>query len=89
MKIRIDNTMSYRVCDAIKAALPNRDGYEVTHYSKEHAPATSDPDWLKAFAADDGVAIVSGDARILQNWPDLVAYTESGLISFFPAEERR
>jgi hypothetical protein len=38
----------------------------------------------KKFASEDGTIIVSGDYNILQNWPDLVAYTESGLISFFP-----
>ena len=37
-----------------------------------------------AFAAEDGTAIVSGDHDILQHWPNLIAYTESGLISFFP-----
>lgn len=84
MKIRLDNNLSYRVRDALVAALPNRDGYEVSHYGTSHAPATSDPDWLRAFASEDGTAIVSGDARILHNWPDLVAFTETGLISFFP-----
>ncbi len=84
MKIRLDNNLSPRVCEAVAAALPNRDGYEVSHYGTTHPPGTSDPDWLRAFAADGGTAIVSGDARILQNWPDLVAYTETGLISFFP-----
>ena len=84
MKIRLDNNLSYRVADAVIAALPNKNGYEVSHYGKTHAPGTSDPDWLRSFAADGGTAIVSGDAQILQNWPDLVAYTESGLISFFP-----
>ncbi len=44
-----------------------------------------DPAWIKKFAADDGDVIISGDWQILQHWPDLVAYIESGLISFFPS----
>jgi hypothetical protein len=43
-----------------------------------------DPDWIKKFASEGGTAIVSGDHNILQHWPNLIAYTESGLISFFP-----
>lgn len=69
---------------AIVAALPNRDGYEVSYYGDEHPPGTKDPDWLRQFAEEGGTAIVSGDFNILRNWPDLVAYTETGLISFFP-----
>jgi hypothetical protein len=37
-----------------------------------------------SLCAEDGTAIVSGDHDILQHWPNLIAYTESGLISFFP-----
>lgn len=37
-----------------------------------------------SFADEGGTAIVSGDFSILRNFPDLVAYTETGLISFFP-----
>jgi len=43
-----------------------------------------DPQWIGEFAAQGGTAIVSGDYNILQHWPNLIAYTESGLISFFP-----
>jgi len=46
-----------------------------------------DPDWIRKFAAEGGTAIVSGDHNILQHWPNLIAYTESGLISFFPPKE--
>ena len=36
---------------------------------------------------EDGTAIVSGDHNILQHWPNLIAYIESGLVSFFPPSE--
>lgn len=84
MKIRLDQNLSFRIARAIIAGLPNRDGYEVSYVGDEHPPGTSDPDWLKQFADDGGTAIVSGDFSIIQNWPDLVAYTETGLIAFLP-----
>jgi hypothetical protein len=49
-----------------------------------HGHGGPDPDWIRSFAAEDGTAILSGDHEILQHWPNLIAYTESGLISFFP-----
>jgi hypothetical protein len=84
LKIRLDQNLSFRVANAVRAALPDRAGYEVTHIDGQHPPGTTDPDWLRQFADQGGTAIVSGDYRILQHFPDLVAYTESGLISFFP-----
>lgn len=84
MKIRLDENISYRVARALVAALPERQGYEVTHVIDVHQPSTKDPDWLREFAAQGDTAIISGDFNILRNWPDLVAYTETGLISFFP-----
>lgn len=84
MKIRLDQNLSYRVARAVVAALPDREGYEVSHVSDEHPPSTTDSDWLRQFADDGGTAIVSGDFSIITNWPDLVAYTETGLIAFFP-----
>lgn len=83
MKIRLDENVSHRVADALLAYLANRTGFEVSHCTYSN-PGDSDPSWLRGFAADDGDVIISGDAQILQHWPDLVAYTESGLISFFP-----
>jgi hypothetical protein len=50
----------------------------------EHPPCTTDPSWISKFATDGGDAILSGDSNILQHWPDLIAYMESGLVSFFP-----
>lgn len=84
MKIRLDQNLSPRAAAAISAAVLSREGYEVTYVGDYHPPGTSDPDWLRKFADDGGTAIVSGDYKILQNWADLVAYTETGLISFFP-----
>lgn len=60
----------------------NREGYEVSFV--QHGKGGADPNWLKAFAEEGGTAIVSGDHNIIQHWPNLIAYTESGLISFFP-----
>ena len=84
MKIRLDQNLSFRVARAIVAALPDRAGYEVSYVGDVHPPGTHDPDWLRQFADEGGTAIVSGDFSMLRNWPDLVAYTETGLISFFP-----
>src|ERR1700674_2569077 len=58
----------------------NRAGYEVS-FVRQGGP---DPNWIRAFAQEGGTAIVSGDHDILQHWPNLIAYTESGLVSFFP-----
>ena len=84
MKIRLDENLSYRVANALKAFLAARSGLEVTWVRDFHPPSTDDPTWITAFADEDGYAILSGDARILQHWPNLIAYIESGLISFFP-----
>lgn len=61
----------------------NRAGYEVSHVTL----SGPDPDWMKKFSEGGGTAIISGDHNILQHWPNLIAYTESGLISFFPPNE--
>src|ERR1700722_18397321 len=76
--------LSYRVANALKAFLANRTGLEITWVRDFHPPGTDDPTWLMAFARDGGDAILSGDPNILQHWPNLVAYIESGLVSFFP-----
>ena len=67
------------------AITDRREGYEVSYV--RHGDGSIDPDWIKKFSQEGGTAIVSGDYRILQHWPNLVAYTESGLISFFPPQE--
>jgi hypothetical protein len=60
----------------------NRPGYEVSFVP--HGLGGPDPNWISIFAKEGGTAIVSGDPNILQHWPNLIAYAESGLISFFP-----
>lgn len=69
------------------ALTANRKGFEVSYVRKDNPAGTEDPNWLKTFAAQGGTAIVSGDHDILQHWPNLVAYAESGLIAFFPPTE--
>ena len=53
-------------------------------YEIHMGPGTADTDWMPLFAKGGGVAIVSGDYRILKNWPNLIAYKETGLIGIFP-----
>jgi len=82
LKIRLDECIANQIARAIIEITANRAGYEVSYV--DHGDGSIDPDWIRKFAADDGTAIVSGDHDILQHWPNLIAYTESGLISFFP-----
>ncbi|WP_146619881.1 hypothetical protein [Acuticoccus sediminis] len=87
MKIRFDENMSPRIVAALRAYLSSRGGFELSHVREFSPPATGDPTWLKQFSDDDGHAIISGDSRILQNWPDLIAYAESGLVSYWPPKK--
>lgn len=80
----MDENISYRVANALKAFLANRTGLKVSWVGDLHPPKTQDPIWLKTFADDGGHSILSGDANIKQHWPNLIAYMESGLICFFP-----
>jgi PIN like domain len=82
LKIRFDECIANRIARAIVEVTANRAGFEVSYVP--HGHGGFDPDWIRKFAAEDGTAIVSGDHDILQHWPNLIAYTESGLISFFP-----
>jgi hypothetical protein len=82
LKIRLDENIPNRIARAIVEITKNRQGYEVSFI--RHGDGSSDPDWIQKFAQEDGTAIVSGDYNILQHWPNLIAYTQSGLISFFP-----
>lgn len=85
MKIKLDENIANRIARAVMCITENRAGYEVSYV--RHGDGSIDPDWIKKFAAEGGTAIVSGDDKILQHWPNLIAYTESGLISFFPPHE--
>ena len=84
MRIRLDENLSPRVATAVQAIAGNRSGFDVSHNRDGYA-GVADPLWLKSFASADGDVVVSGDANILQNWPDLIAYHESGLVAFFPS----
>jgi hypothetical protein len=85
LKIRLDENIANRVARAVIIITENRAGYEVSYV--KHGDGSIDPDWIAKFAAEGGTAIVSGDHKILQHWPNLIAYTESKLISFFPPRE--
>ena len=81
----MDECISNRVALAVINITERREGVEVTF--NRHGHAARDSDWIRKFAEEGGTAIVSGDHRILQHWPNLIAYTESGVISFFPPSE--
>jgi len=80
LKIKLDECISHRIALAVMSLTEKREGYEVSYVKH----GGDDRDWIRQFAKEGGTAIVSGDHDILQHWPNLVAYTESGLISFFP-----
>lgn len=85
LKVKLDENVANRIARAVMEIAERREGYEVSYV--RHGDGSIDPDWIKKFADEGGAAIVSGDYKILQHWPNLVAYTESGLISFFPPYE--
>ena len=84
MKIRLDECISRRVAAAVIAITANREGFEVSHVLDVHDKGIDDVDWITRFSDEGGTAIISGDNNILKNWPNLIAYKESGLIGFFP-----
>lgn len=84
MKIRLDAQISYRVANALKAFVSNRSGGLVIDWvGDDNPPGTTDPTWIRKYSESGGIAIISGDGKILQNRADLVAYIESGLIGFW------
>jgi hypothetical protein len=84
LKVRLDEMLSYRVANALKAFMAGRSGLQVSWVRDSNPPGTNDPTWLRAFASEGGHTVISGDGNILQHWPNIIAYVESGLISFFP-----
>ena len=74
LKIKLDENIANRIARAVMCITENRAGYEVSYV--RHGDGSIDPDWIKKFAAEGGTAIVSGDDKILQHWPNLIAYTE-------------
>lgn len=83
MKIKFDENMSPRLVDAI-LALETDKNIELGSVQRDYHEGIADPDWMFRFRDEGGVAMVSGDHAILQNPINLKAYTESGLISFWP-----
>jgi hypothetical protein len=84
LRIRLDENISYKVADAIKAFLSNRSGGLIVDWvGDDNPPGTADPTWIKKYAEDGGIAFISGDANIRKNPVDLIAYIESGLIGFW------
>ena len=78
----LDENLSYRLARALKV-VAHTSKYEIFHVRQKNPASTTDPDWLRKFAADGGTAIVSGDPKILHKPHELLAIMETGLISFF------
>jgi hypothetical protein len=79
----LDECIPERVVHALRA-VAQRDGLEIHSVVDEEMRSVEDPIWIAAARTLGCAAMVSGDARILQNWPKLLAVAECGLISFFP-----
>lgn len=56
MRIRLDENISYRVANSIKAFLSNRSGgLTVDWVGDDNPPRTSDPTWIKRYAEAGGL----------------------------------
>ncbi|MFO1098479.1 MAG: hypothetical protein U1E81_09510 [Xanthobacteraceae bacterium] len=80
MKINFDENVSVRLVNAIRRLESDR-----CVALGSYGQGTSDPAWMFRFRNEGGVAMISGDHNILQKPVNLAAYTESGLISIWPA----
>lgn len=83
MKIKFDENISPHIVQAIRCLETDR-AIKIESVLEDYGAGTSDPDWMFKFRDEGGVGMISGDHRILQDPVNLVAYTESGLISLWP-----
>ncbi|MBM2715332.1 hypothetical protein JQK88_29820 [Mesorhizobium caraganae] len=84
MKIKFDANVSPKIVRALRA-LENDSSIELGSVHEDYQAGIADPDWMFKFAAEGGVAMISGDHNILQKPENLIAYIESGLISIWPS----
>lgn len=83
MKIKFDENISPHIVQAIRC-LETDKNILVESVLEDYGAGTSDPDWMFRFKDEGGLGMISGDHKILQDPANLVAYTESGLISIWP-----
>ena len=83
MKIKFDENISPRLVDAIRR-LEIDASIELGSVLEDYGQGTADPQWMFRFRDEGGLAMVSGDHNILQKTVNLVASTESGLVSVWP-----
>lgn len=85
MKIKLDENVSGRIVEALRN-LESDTSVEIGWVRDDYGAGRTDPDWMFRFKDEGGNAMISGDHNILQKKVNLVAYTESGLISIWPAK---
>jgi len=83
VKVEFDENISTRIVEAIRALESDR-SVAIGSVLQDYGGGNGDPEWMFRFRDEGGVAMVSGDHNILQTPVNLVAYTESRLISIWP-----
>lgn len=81
MKIRADEHVTFRLVQAIKS-LNLRQRLDLSHVRDDNPARTADETWLPAFAADNGKAILTGDANMLKRPHQILAVQDSGFVCF-------
>lgn len=72
--------MSWKIVEAVKLTCLGS-GCEISHVRDVHTARTQDETWLPHFANEGGVAILTGDSRILKRPNQLAAIKQCGLVS--------
>lgn len=83
MKLKFDENISVRLVDAIRR-LETDASIEIGSVLEDYGAGSSDPEWMYRFRDEGGVAMISGDHNILRKPVNLLAYTDSKLISIWP-----
>jgi PIN like domain len=83
VKIKFDENISIRLVDAIRR-LEIDASIKLGSVLEDYGQGVADSQWMFQFKDEGGLAMISGDHNILQKPVNLVAYTESGLISIWP-----
>ncbi|MCZ7862860.1 hypothetical protein O9X98_15910 [Agrobacterium salinitolerans] len=83
MKIKFDENISPHIVNAIRC-LETDKSIIIQSVLEDYGAGVSDPDWMFKFRDEGGIGMISGDHRILQDPVNLVAYSESGLVSIWP-----